>query len=168
MTTPSWALTLSYWLHMLATVAWIGGLAAFSLLVVPLLDRLPGPAEQLEALEGAQRRLDPLGWFALVLLTATGLVQMSANPNYVGFLAIANDWALAILLKHVVFLGMVGLSAYITWGNLPNLKRAVLRGRKGLSDEEAVRIRKKNLLLLRINLLLGLVVLVFTAAARSA
>ncbi len=36
MTPPSiWALSLAYWLHMLATVAWIGGLVTLSLLVLP-------------------------------------------------------------------------------------------------------------------------------------
>jgi len=34
--TPSyWALSLTYWLHMLATVAWIGGLASISIVVIP-------------------------------------------------------------------------------------------------------------------------------------
>ncbi len=36
MTSPSvWALSLAYWLHMLATVAWIGGLVTLCMLVLP-------------------------------------------------------------------------------------------------------------------------------------
>ena len=34
-TTPYWALSLAFWLHMLATVAWIGGLVAVAILVLP-------------------------------------------------------------------------------------------------------------------------------------
>ncbi len=165
---PFWALTLSYWLHMLATVAWLGGLAAFGLLLIPLLDRLPSPLEKLEAIENAQKRLDPLAWFSLVVLIATGLAQMSANPNYDGFLSVANRWGLAILLKHLVFLGMVGLSAYSTWAALPELKRAVLRSRKSPDEGEIRRLQRKSRLLIRTNLVLGLIVLVFTALARSA
>jgi uncharacterized membrane protein len=33
--TPAWALALSYWLHMLATVLWIGSLSALVVLVLP-------------------------------------------------------------------------------------------------------------------------------------
>lgn len=36
MTPPVGALTLAYWLHMLATVPWIGGLAAFLLVLTAL------------------------------------------------------------------------------------------------------------------------------------
>ena len=34
-TPPSWALALVFWLHMLATVTWLGGLAAIAILVLP-------------------------------------------------------------------------------------------------------------------------------------
>ena len=37
--TPEWALTLSFWLHMLATVSWVGGLAVLSLFVFPIARR---------------------------------------------------------------------------------------------------------------------------------
>ena len=39
MTTPTWALTLAYWFHLLATVVWIGGLATLALLILPLAQR---------------------------------------------------------------------------------------------------------------------------------
>jgi len=130
---PFWALAASYWLHMAATVAWLGGLAAFSIFTLPLVNSFIDLGEKVRALERTQKKLDPLGWLGLAVLTGTGLVQMSANPNYEGFLSIVNQWALAILLKHIVFLGMVGLSAYITWSVLPELRRLVLRSTKGVS-----------------------------------
>lgn len=44
---PAWALALSFWLHLLATVAWIGGLAAIALLVLPSARRSLGPAKHI-------------------------------------------------------------------------------------------------------------------------
>jgi uncharacterized membrane protein len=38
--TPFWALSLAYWLHMVATVAWIGGLVALVILVLPVARRI--------------------------------------------------------------------------------------------------------------------------------
>lgn len=165
MTVPLWALTISYWLHLVATVLWIGGLAAVVLLIHPAAHRLNAP-ERDALLETAQRRLDPIGWLCLALLTGTGLIQMSANPQYEGFLAVTNQWAVSILLKHLVFFGMAGVSAYLTWFSLPDLKRAVLRQAAG-KPVDLTRLRNKNLLLLRINLILGGIVLILTALARA-
>ena len=169
MLVPSWALSLSYWLHMLATVAWIGGLAAVSLLTLPMIAKLKDPEEQLSQLYNTQKKLDPLGWFSLILLTGTGLLQMSASDQYEGFLAITNTWAQSILFKHIVFFGMVVVSAYLTWSALPELSRAVLAMARGKGDASKIpAIQKKHRFLLRLNLILGIVVLAFTALARVA
>ncbi len=167
MSPPTWGLSLAYWLHMLSTVIWIGGLAAMVLLVLPAAQKSL-PAEALaQFLESLQRRLDPLGWFCLLLLVGTGLFQMSANPNYGGFLAINTPWAFAILTKHLVFLAMVGVSTYLTWGVLPGMRRAALRLSKGIESADAARLQRRNATLLRINLLLAVIVLALTALARA-
>lgn len=169
MTTPGWALTLVFWLHMLATVVWIGGLTALSFMVLPAARQTLEAPAYAALITAIQRRLDPLAWFSLVLLGGTGMVQMSANPNYEGFLAIGNTWALAILIKHVVIFGMVGVSAYVTWGVLPGLRRlALLQARGQAAGSELAGLQRREVLLLRLNLLLGVIVLALTAAARAA
>ena len=40
--TPSWIITILYWLHMLATVIWIGGLAGLLLLTGGAKDEVVG------------------------------------------------------------------------------------------------------------------------------
>ncbi len=168
MDTPSaWTLSLLYWLHMLATTLWLGGLAAVSLLVLPAARRaLPGE-EYARLLAAIQRRLDPLGWFCLAALAGTGLFQMSANPNYQGMLAIQNRWAAAILVKHILFLGMAALSAWMTWGVLPRLRRAALRQSGGLEAAVNEDLRRQEERLLRANLILGALILALTALARA-
>ncbi len=168
MITPAWALTLTYWLHMLATVIWIGALAAFSLLVLPAAGRALSGESYAALLDQLQRRLEPLAWFCLALLIATGLIQMSANPNYHGFLAITNRWAVAILLKHSVFAIMVAVSAYLTWGVLPDLRRMSLRLAQGLEAPQAAALQTRRTRLLQLNLALAVVVLGLTAVARAA
>jgi uncharacterized membrane protein len=163
---PFWALSLAYWLHMLATILWIGGLAAVVLL-------LPAAQRSLDAgafaglLERIQRRLDPVAWLSLSVLTVTGLFQMSASPNYEGFLNIGNRWAAAILVKHLVFLGMVGVSAYMTWGLLPGIRRNALLRARGQPGPEGERLQRREITLLRLNLILGVIVLGLTALARA-
>lgn len=167
MSTPFWALSVAFWLHMLATVIWIGGLSAATLFVLPAARRSLEPGAYANFLTDLQRRLDPLSWLSLLVLAGTGMFQMSANPNYQGFLAISNTWAAAILIKHITFFIMLAISAYMTWGLLPRLQRIALRRARGLEAPEADATQRQELLLMRLNLLLGAIVLALTAIARS-
>lgn len=176
MATPYWALSLVYWLHMLATVVWIGGLATLSLLVLPAAGKTLSAQAFADLLEALQKRLDPLGWFSLVLLTGTGLIQMSANSNYQGFLQIGNRWAAAILIKHLVFLVMIGISVYLTWWLMPNLRRAALRQARVQGDAHpgvekfspvVGSLQRREIFLLRLNLIMGVLILALTALARA-
>jgi len=170
MTTPTWALTLAYWFHLLATVVWIGGLATLALLILPLAQRKVDQATFASQLEGIQSRLDLLGWFCLGTLIASGLFQMSGNPNYEGFFAIENPWSIAILLKHGFFGVMITVSAYITWGVIPKMRRVVLYGAKlpgSSASEELPRLLAANRRWVYLNLSLGVIILAFTAAARA-
>lgn len=166
---PDWALLLSFWLHMLATVAWLGGLAALALFVFPSMRRTLNSREFAVWANALNRRLDPIGWFSLGLLTFTGLLQMDGNPNYQGLFSISNSWAVAILLKHIVFLGMIGVSAVLTWVVAPALGRAALQHARGRTSGAAVQETLRRFQsLIALNLFLGLLVLVFTAMARVA
>ncbi len=164
---PYWALSLAYWLHMLATVVWIGGLVALVVLVLPVASRILDSDRYAIFLEQIQRRLDPLGWLSLAVLLATGLFQLSSSPNYEGFLSISSRWAVVILIKHIMFFGMIAVSAYLTWGVLPSLRRVAMKRAKGIGTEEAERFQKRETLLLRVNLILGIVILGLTSLARA-
>lgn len=166
---PTWVLTLAYWLHMLATVVWIGGLSALALLVIPAA-RKSLNAEAYQAFLGPlQQRLQWLGWLSLLALTATGMFQMSASPNYEGMLAINNSWAVAILVKHIAIGGMVLVSAYLTWGLAPEMRRLALRMAHNASgtEIETARLRRKEQMLFWINVGLSIAVLGLTAWARA-
>ena len=69
--TPTWALTIAFWLHMLATVVWIGGLAAISIFVLPAARKTLDAGAYAALIESIQRRLDPVGWLCLLVLVAT-------------------------------------------------------------------------------------------------
>jgi uncharacterized membrane protein len=167
---PTWGLAAAYWLHMLATVVWIGGLSTLTILVLPAVQRVLEPSVYVRLLEELQRRLDPIGWFCLITLGATGMFQMSANPSYEGFFSITNRWAVAILIKHLVFLVMIGVSIYITWGMLPELRRLAMRSANlavtGTASLEPARLQAQTVRVLRLNLFLSVVILALTALAR--
>ena len=163
---PPWALSIVYWFHMLATVIWIGSLASLALVVLPAAQRSLDNQTYSRFLDALQRRLDPLGWFCLVVLAGTGMFQLSANENWHGFLAIDHPWAVAIFLKHGTYFLMIVVSAYLTWEMLPELRRALLRLNQGKESPDLARSQSRIVWLLRLNLFLAVVVLALTSVAR--
>jgi hypothetical protein len=100
------------------------------------------------------------------LLLVTGLFQLSANPHYDGFLASSNRWTLAILTKHILAVFMVVVSAVQTWELLPSIRRLLLLKEKA-NLEELKRLQHRETLLLRLNMVLGVLILAMAAIART-
>lgn len=166
-TPPSWALALIYWLHLLATVIWIGSLAGISFLVLPAMRRSLSPETQLVFIEAMQKRLEPIAWFSMSLLVLTGLFQMSVNPHYDGFISISTQWSLAILTKHLLGIIMVVVSAIQTWEVIPAIRRAIVKSKKSQNADELESLRRREILLLRMNFGLSILILLATAFARA-
>lgn len=163
-------LSLAYWLHMLATVAWIGGLVALSLYVIPAARRTLDGDAYVSFLGNVQGKLQRIGWLSLVILIGTGLFQLAAHPQYQGFLAIESPWAVAIFIKHLVIGLMILSSAYITWVVNPRLQRLALLQMTGKETDAGrmTELRRRETLALRVNLWLSVLVLLLTALARAA
>lgn len=164
---PAWALALTYWLHLLATVTWVGSLAGISLLILPAMKRSLSPETQLIFIEALQKRLEPIAWFSMTLLVLTGLFQMSVNPHYDGILSISTQWSLAILSKHLLGVIMVVVSAIQTWEVIPAIRRAIVRSKKIENAAELNSLRRREVRLLRMNFGLSVLILLATAFARA-
>jgi uncharacterized membrane protein len=160
-------LTIAYFVHLIATVLWIGGLLILLILVWPETARtLSNNEERRRMILGLQARFRPIANLSLVALTGTGLVQMSADENYEGFLTFENTWSIAILLKHLAFIGMGGLLVLLQFWLAPAIERAILLASKGHPSN------LENLLTREVRLMwgmasLGALVLVFTALATA-
>lgn len=168
-----WLYILSLFLHLVATVVWIGGLLLLSLLVWPEARRFltqHGNAPLVEYLDRVRTRFNPYATLSLLVLIVTGVYQMVRDPQYEGMLQFNNDWSRAILVKHIAVLGMIVAGALMQWQIIPALERAALYTRQGKPipatlNMDALRRRERQLLL--VNSVLGVLVLVFTAIATS-
>lgn len=161
-----WILALSYWVHLLATVIWLGGMALMAIVALPALRQGTLASNQWFTF---QRRFIPWANGSLVILLITGFVQMTTDENYTGFLSFDSVWAWAILLKHIAFLGMVAITAYVQASLYPAMSRAALLAerRPQLAAAEEARLVQRETRLLRLNLLCAVIVLFFTAIATA-
>lgn len=164
---PTWVLTAAYAFHMAATVVWIGGLFFQSVILSRVVVTLPNLADQAAFFRSVRRRFDPLAWLSLATLVVTGLVQMSAHPQYRGILAVDNPWAAAILAKHFVIAVMVCLAAYQTWVLQPAQERLLLKGREQAESSAHGRLLAGQQRLTHLSLACSLLVLALTALART-
>ncbi|GAB4473396.1 MAG: hypothetical protein Kow00124_12320 [Anaerolineae bacterium] len=164
---PAWALALNYGFHLLATVLWIGGLATLTLVTWPGLLSAAGDDEisANHAADAIERRFRPVANISLVVLLVTGMLQMGGDPHYQGFLQIADLWSVGLLVKHIIYGGMLLVTAILQLGVQPALSQAQLLARRGSPDgaEQERVLRSRLMWLTRLNLVLGLLVLVLTA-----
>ncbi len=63
---------------------------------------------------------------------------------------------------------MIVVSAVQTWEVLPAIRRTLMRRERGATEEEIVRLQKREERLLRMNFILSILILGATALARSA
>lgn len=163
---PAWAIAITYWLHLLATVAWIGAIVATSILFLPAARKALKPVDHLALIDAMQKRLEPIAWFCMTLLLLTGMFQMSVNPHYDGFVSVSTQWSTAILIKHVLGIFMVVASAIQTWEVIPSIRRLLLK-KESAKEELVIQLQKRETRLLRINLVLSILILLATAFARA-
>lgn len=162
----NWLLTLSYFVHLLATVIWLGGLALTLIMVLPAMQT--GKLGQINWLAWRQAFI----WWvngSLVALLISGFYQMTVDPNYGGFLVLDGIWAWAMLLKHIAYAGMVGISLYLQFGLYPAIERANLLAQKkpniAKTQQQAQFTLEKTLV--KLNGGLATAVLFFTAMATA-
>lgn len=165
-TIPFWILSLSQWLHLLATVVWLGGLTLMSLVAWPAVRKQVIDAGQWAEL---QRRLTPWGNLSLVILWITGFLQMTADSNYEGFLAVNSLWAQAMLIKHLAVIGMMIFGLYLQWRVQPALARLALLEKKqpAKAGVERQRLAKRENRLVVLSLVCAVAVLFCTAIATA-
>lgn len=161
-----WVLVASYWIHLLATVVWLGGIALMALVAWPALRQGTLSANQWFQL---QKRFLPWVNASFVILLITGFVQMTNDENYSGFLVLDSLWAWAILLKHVAYGVMVVLTVYLQFGLYPAMARTALLAekRQETAASESERLARREIRYLRLNVIAAMTVLFCTAVATA-
>jgi putative copper resistance protein D len=173
----STVLAVLYAVHLLAAVVWIGGLVMLSGVVLPAARRVMSTRADAKTLAmdpvetvlaELERRFTPLANLSLVTLIATGMLQMSADENYGGFLQFANTWAWAMLFKHLAVIGMALIVGYVALVLEPERRRLqTLAAAKRPDDEATQDLARRRTRLAKLNLVCGLLTLVFTAIATA-
>ena len=90
--------------HVLAAITWIGGMLFIALVLVPVTRGLPDPTLRTGLVQATGRRFRTIGWVALGVLVAIGLLNLWFRPELLaapGFHAKAGLVVLTLVLSGV-------------------------------------------------------------------
>lgn len=149
----------SMWLHLLAAMVWIGGLAFISMILVPTL-RAPSLRPQaVLLLRTAGKKFQRVAYASLVTLVATGALNLvlKAGGSAAAVTALLpTTYGHLLIAKVLLVVAIVALSLYHDFAVGPAAARAMEADSAGSA---ALALRKRASWLGRINMMLSLVVM---------
>src|SRR5574341_1853615 len=95
---------LAVWLHALATIIFIGYFLLLALIYLPILG-----TKDLAVLSEISKRSRLRMYVSLLILAITGVYLTFVDPNYLGLANFGNLWAILMLVKHLLILGMIAI-----------------------------------------------------------
>jgi copper resistance protein D len=148
-------------LHLLATVTWIGGMLFMKLVLMPAMEAIDPPQRGL-LMGAAAKRFTIVAWSCTVVLLATGFLK---TPGQYLFDS-GTTFGTLLLIKHVVIVLMIVVGLVITLSVAPRLRALAPAPGKAPSPELAA-VQKRLEALSATNTVLGLVVLLLVAMLRA-
>lgn len=143
------------WIHLAATVVWLGGITFILLVAIPSARQvLGGDAARLIGEIG--KRFTPMANISIFSLLLTGIIMMAVNGSIPGE-ALKGGRGTGMLFKVLLFLLMVGIHFFRGKVLAPRIA-------KTQSDGEKARLQKLSLNLVWLNFGSGLAVLLLSAS----
>ncbi|HLV97151.1 MAG TPA: DUF4149 domain-containing protein [Ktedonobacterales bacterium] len=169
-----WLDTIVLWIHILAAIAWVGGMIFVAFILGPYVRRTVSPAERTPLMAAVGKRFSVLGWSAIFTLICTGIY------NAVRFLGSWDTfWGTTFGHILLVKIGLVALMISLSIAHdfflgrrQRDLGRQVLQAKQpSLEQAHATlalqRLRRWTVLIAQLNLVLGVLVILLAASLQS-
>lgn len=150
-------MSLVNWLHLAATVAWIGGMTTNLWVVLPSMRASLEPPVMGKLMNAVMRRFRVLTYVSIALLVITGGLMFRSNVAYAGF-GFANVWSAVSLIKHIIVVVLIILAIYAYEGLARKVTRLAAKG----PSADLARLQKRQMAFAATGLVLGLVILLLT------
>ncbi|WP_309493375.1 CopD family protein [Candidatus Hecatella orcuttiae] len=145
------------WLHLLATTVWIGGMFFNIVILRPSL-AIVDPQQRVKLVDQVLSRFLYLAWISIFTLIVTGI--LTATPTNL-------NYGILLSVKHAIVTAMVFIVAMISFILFPKLRKLVSQTGSTKLPSEMRELLSRIVLLVKLNLSLGIVVLLFTAAMQE-
>lgn len=165
-------LSLSHFLHLLATVVWIGGIVMILLVILPAAKNALESAPIVSKLmKEITKRFTPMANVSILVLIITGIIILQSEKNFTGFLDFKNPWNIVMLLKHFLVAIMILIHFYRGLILTPKIGRLSTQTNESLGSSSSsfniAKLQRFSLNLVKTNLVLGVTVLLLTGISSS-
>ena len=145
-----------YWIHLVATVLWIGGILFIIFIAIPSSKQVLG-AESGKLMGEISKRFTPLANYSIILLFVSGIVLAGLNKQFSGVSILESNWTMVLILKLVLFFSMTAIHFYRGLVLAPKIMRTA-------TQPEKTALQKLSVNLVKVNFTLGLSVLLLSGA----
>jgi len=148
------------WVHLLAAVAWIGGMLFLSLVLVPVFKCEGFAGERRVLFQTLALRFRVVVWASIIALVATGSILLTSR---VASLAEPEGWPFVLKLKLAAVAVLISLTAVHDFWLGPKVAGLMRRSPVDRSSTEQTLIRLSPWIV-RLGLILALVILLLAVA----
>ncbi len=120
--------TLIDWLHILATVTWIGGMFTNFVILRPAMAKALSPAEAGKLMGTMMKRFRIMVYISIVVLGVTGIPLKLISPNYISIINFENSWEIVSFIKHICYGILVLLAVYTFEVLSPKMMKVAAQG----------------------------------------
>ena len=100
-------------LHDLFTVIWMGGMIVTLFAYTPAAKEALGAGPQMKKVMGAFKKKQRVWvWVSMAGLILTGILMSRRSPNFVHWFSFSNPYSIALSIKHIIVIVMVGIALY--------------------------------------------------------
>lgn len=147
------------WLHLTSVVVWVGGIIFILFVAMPSSKQALGP-DAGKLMGEVSKRFTPLANYSILLLVITGIVLTFLKGYFSGTLFFEGYYSLTLSLKYILAFGMIAIHFYRGMILAPSIGRAE-------SPLKKTSLQKISLSLVKINLALGIIILLLAAIGLS-
>lgn len=158
-TTQLVVLSLVNWLHLAATVTWLGAMFTNMLVLMPATRETLDPPVMGRFIGSFMKKFRPLVYRSIIVLVVSGIIMMLLNRHYLGAFDFGNLWTWLLLVKHVLIIIMVVMAVYAFENLAPKVGKLAAAG----PSPELAKLQKLQMNIAMAGTLMALSVLLLTS-----
>jgi len=148
------------WIHLIATVAWIGGMFTNFFIYMPVLGKTLEAPVAGKLMGAVMKRFRMMVYIAMVVFLTTGVLMGYLHLEASGAVASESQWNLLLILKVLLFIVMVVLALFAFEVVAPRVAGMASGG----PSPKLRRVQRTQKILAMTGFVLGLVILFISAA----
>lgn len=159
--------TISYWLHLLATVIWIGGIFLILFAVLPSAKEYLGK-EASGFMSIISKKFTPFANYSILILVITGIFMISFNRGFNSLAALETIYSKILFLKILIVAVMIIIHFYRGLMLNPRIAKisSMIEESSGEAREKVSsqisNLKNLSLNLVKINFGLGMIILILS------